>query len=125
MAFPSPLSLLPSLLLPHPPKASDNHIGYMEKDPVRCNDSLESFEEVLRIAKDQEVTQHPGFVISTSTLGNSSIEKESHYKQACRSSQELKKQETKGHPTPASPFYLLSPRLWMISKRVGITISGR
>ena len=30
----------------------------MEKDPVRCNDSLGSFEEVLRIAKEQEVTQH-------------------------------------------------------------------
>lgn len=35
--------------------ATDNHIGYMEKDPVRGNDSLETFEEILRAAKDQEV----------------------------------------------------------------------
>ncbi len=36
--------------------ATDNHVGYMEKDPVRCNDSLESFEEILKVAKDQEVS---------------------------------------------------------------------
>lgn len=35
--------------------ATDNHIGYMEKDSVRFNDSLESFEEVLKIAKSQDV----------------------------------------------------------------------
>ena len=35
--------------------ATDNHVGYMEKDPVRFNDSLESFEEILKVAKDQEV----------------------------------------------------------------------
>lgn len=35
--------------------ATDNHVGYMEKDPVRCNDSLESFEEILKVAKNQEV----------------------------------------------------------------------
>ena len=35
--------------------ATDNHIGYLEKDPIRCNDSLEAFEEVLRIAKDHDV----------------------------------------------------------------------
>ena len=83
--FPSSITLPPSLPLHHPPlQASDNHIGYMEKDPVRCNDSLESFEEVLRIAKEQEVTQHPGhgFMISTSMLANSSIERRSQRKQA-------------------------------------------
>lgn len=48
--------VLPLSPLPHP-QASDNHIGYMEKDPVRCNDSLETFEEVLRTARDQEVPQ--------------------------------------------------------------------
>lgn len=36
--------------------ATDNHIGYMEKDPVRHNDSLEAFEEVLKIAKSQNVS---------------------------------------------------------------------
>ena len=37
------------------PVATDNHIGYMEKDPIRCNDSLETFEEILKIAKAEEV----------------------------------------------------------------------
>lgn len=37
------------------PAATDNHIGYMEKDPVRFNDSLEAFEEVLKIAKAHDV----------------------------------------------------------------------
>ena len=86
-------SLFPSLSLPPSPflhhssstlQASDNHIGYMEKDPVRCNDSLESFEEVLRVAKEQEVTQHPGhgFMIATSMLANSSIERRSPAEEA-------------------------------------------
>jgi double-strand break repair protein MRE11 len=35
--------------------ASDIHIGYAEKDPVRGNDSFNSFEEVLQIAKAQAV----------------------------------------------------------------------
>ncbi len=38
--------------------ATDNHVGYMEKDPVRCNDSLESFEEILKVAKSQEVIKN-------------------------------------------------------------------
>lgn len=37
--------------------ATDNHIGYMEKDPVRHNDSLEAFEEVLKIAVSQNVSE--------------------------------------------------------------------
>ena len=73
----------------------------MEKDPVRCNDSLESFEEVLRIAKEQEVTQHPshGFMISTSMLGNSSTERRSHRKQAKGAAQILRAGEEKS-PNP-------------------------
>ena len=47
----SNLAWFPFVLLP----ATDNHIGYMEKDPIRCSDSLEAFEEVLKIAKDQDV----------------------------------------------------------------------
>ena len=35
--------------------ATDNHIGYMEKDPVRFNDSLESFEEILKYAESERV----------------------------------------------------------------------
>ena len=36
--------------------ATDNHVGFMEKDPVRGGDSLESFKEVLTIAKDKDVS---------------------------------------------------------------------
>ena len=35
--------------------ATDNHLGYMEKDPVRGQDSFSTFEEILRIAKDRNV----------------------------------------------------------------------
>ncbi|KAJ3162342.1 Double-strand break repair protein mre11a [Geranomyces michiganensis] len=31
--------------------ATDNHLGYMEKDPVRANDSFNAFEEVLKLAR--------------------------------------------------------------------------
>lgn len=37
--------------------ATDNHIGFMEKDSVRGNDSLEAFEEILKIAKSQDVRE--------------------------------------------------------------------
>ena len=36
--------------------ATDNHIGYMERDPVRGGDSLEAFKEILTIAKEKEVS---------------------------------------------------------------------
>ena len=35
--------------------ASDIHLGYMESDPIRGNDSVVSFEEILSIAREQEV----------------------------------------------------------------------
>ena len=35
--------------------ASDNHIGYLERDAVRGNDSYDSFREVLEIAKAEDV----------------------------------------------------------------------
>ncbi|OZJ02139.1 hypothetical protein BZG36_04801 [Bifiguratus adelaidae] len=35
--------------------ATDNHVGYMEKDLVRGNDSIRTFEEILSIAKREEV----------------------------------------------------------------------
>jgi len=35
--------------------ASDCHLGYMEKDQVRGNDSLVTFEEILQIAKERNV----------------------------------------------------------------------
>ncbi len=35
--------------------ASDNHLGYLERDPVRGNDSFDTFEEILQLAQEREV----------------------------------------------------------------------
>nr|WJN24888.1 double-stranded break repair protein [Pseudozyma thailandica] len=35
--------------------ATDNHIGYMERDPVRGQDSIQTFEEILQLAVEHEV----------------------------------------------------------------------
>ncbi|KKY19931.1 putative meiotic recombination protein mre11 [Phaeomoniella chlamydospora] len=35
--------------------ASDNHVGYNERDPIRGDDSWRSFHEVMRIAKERDV----------------------------------------------------------------------
>ncbi|KAG1462731.1 hypothetical protein G6F46_003814 [Rhizopus delemar] len=35
--------------------ATDNHIGYLERDPIRGNDSFKTFEEILQIAEAQQV----------------------------------------------------------------------
>lgn len=35
--------------------ASDNHIGYAERDPVRGDDSFKAFEEVMALAKERDV----------------------------------------------------------------------
>lgn len=35
--------------------ATDNHIGYAEKDPVRGQDALNTFREILELAKEAEV----------------------------------------------------------------------
>ncbi|KAG0196681.1 Double-strand break repair protein mre11a [Mortierella sp. GBA30] len=35
--------------------ATDNHLGYLEKDPVRGDDSFHAFEEILEIAAKSEV----------------------------------------------------------------------
>ena len=35
--------------------ATDNHLGYMEKDPIRGNDSFVSFEEILQCAAKEQV----------------------------------------------------------------------
>ncbi|PBP20731.1 DNA repair protein [Diplocarpon rosae] len=36
--------------------ATDSHVGYEERDPVRKDDSWKSFDEVLRLAKEQEAS---------------------------------------------------------------------
>ncbi|KAF9107025.1 Double-strand break repair protein mre11a [Mortierella sp. AM989] len=35
--------------------ATDNHLGYLEKDPVRGDDSFAAFEEILALASESEV----------------------------------------------------------------------
>lgn len=35
--------------------ATDNHIGYMERDPVRGQDSIRTFEEILQLAAQHDV----------------------------------------------------------------------
>lgn len=35
--------------------STDNHIGYMEQDPIRCNDSFQTFEEILKLAVAHKV----------------------------------------------------------------------
>jgi double-strand break repair protein MRE11 len=37
--------------------ATDNHIGYLEKDPVRGQDSFNAFREILQLARDREVSR--------------------------------------------------------------------
>jgi double-strand break repair protein MRE11 len=36
--------------------ATDNHLGYLEKDPVRGDDSFAAFEEILKMGRDEKVT---------------------------------------------------------------------
>lgn len=33
--------------------ATDNHLGVNETDPIRYNDSFETFEEILQVAKER------------------------------------------------------------------------
>jgi len=35
--------------------ATDNHIGYAEKDPIRGQDALNTFREILEIAREAQV----------------------------------------------------------------------
>lgn len=35
--------------------ATDNHVGYLEKDPIRGNDSVATLEEILQIAEAKKV----------------------------------------------------------------------
>ncbi|KAF8982382.1 Metallo-dependent phosphatase-like protein [Cyathus striatus] len=35
--------------------ATDNHIGYMERDPIRGQDSINTFKEILELAVKNEV----------------------------------------------------------------------
>ena len=35
--------------------ATDNHLGFMERDPIRGEDSFSAFEEILSTSKDKKV----------------------------------------------------------------------
>lgn len=35
--------------------ATDNHLGYLEKDPIRGQDSFLAFREILATARDRDV----------------------------------------------------------------------
>lgn len=36
--------------------ATDSHLGYLEKDPVRGDDSFKAFEEILKLAAESEAS---------------------------------------------------------------------
>ena len=36
--------------------ATDSHVGYMERDPVRKDDSWRSFDEVMNLARTEDVS---------------------------------------------------------------------
>lgn len=36
--------------------ATDNHIGYMERDPIRGQDSINTFKEILQLAVKHDVS---------------------------------------------------------------------
>lgn len=35
--------------------ASDNHVGYEERDPIRKDDSWKTFDEIMNLARTQDV----------------------------------------------------------------------
>ena len=38
--------------------ATDNHIGYLERDPVRGQDSINTFREILQLAVKHDVSSY-------------------------------------------------------------------
>ena len=40
--------------------ATDNHIGYMERDPIRGQDSINTFREILQLAVKHDVCSRQG-----------------------------------------------------------------
>jgi len=43
--------------------ATDNHVGYAERDPVRGNDSYTTFNEIMELARERDVP-HPSSQIT-------------------------------------------------------------
>lgn len=36
--------------------ASDNHVGYEERDPIRKDDSWKTFDEIMNLARTEDVS---------------------------------------------------------------------
>lgn len=36
--------------------ATDSHVGYEERDPIRKDDSWRSFDEIMKLAKSEDVS---------------------------------------------------------------------
>ena len=43
--------------------ATDNHIGYMERDPIRGQDSINTFKEILQLAVKHDVRSREQWMI--------------------------------------------------------------
>jgi len=46
--------------------ATDNHIGYMERDPIRGQDSINTFREILQLAVKYDVSRFSNVVVNFS-----------------------------------------------------------
>ena len=46
--------------------ATDNHIGYLERDPIRGQDSIEAFKEILQLAVKHDVSEQVSCVRTVS-----------------------------------------------------------
>jgi hypothetical protein len=44
--------------------ATDNHIGYLERDPIRGQDSINTFREILQLAVKHDVSPWGWFLRS-------------------------------------------------------------
>jgi hypothetical protein len=44
--------------------ATDNHIGYLERDPIRGQDSINTFREILQLAVKHDVSSWGWFLRS-------------------------------------------------------------
>ena len=39
--------------------ATDNHVGYEERDPIRKDDSWKTFDEIMNLARTEDVSTLP------------------------------------------------------------------
>lgn len=47
--------------------ATDNHIGYLERDPIRGQDSINTFKEILQLAVKNDVGYNACLIDALST----------------------------------------------------------